>query len=70
MLSSLVIVQVILLPQPPGTQHCVWMIHCFLLMDATFSFFFVFVVLGFELRASCLLGKVPYHLSLSASPFF
>jgi hypothetical protein len=31
-----------------------------------FFFFFPLAVLGFELRASCLLGKHSYHLSLPA----
>jgi hypothetical protein len=32
-------------------------------------FFVFFFFLGFELRASCLLGRCAYHLSLSSSPF-
>jgi hypothetical protein len=31
-------------------------------------FFFFLVALGFGLRASCLLGRLSYHLSHSASP--
>jgi hypothetical protein len=33
-----------------------------------YCFFFFFVILGFELRDSCLLGRHFYHLSHSVSP--
>jgi hypothetical protein len=38
------------------------------IIGTIYYYYFFFEALGFELRASHLLGKLSYHLSRSASP--